>query len=141
MSGCPAPPGVEALTRFPSDDGRSPEHWFSDAASVGLGEHLEFAALEAALLRTAKLPEHLYVAVNLSPDTCLNPRLPVPLERSGLAAHRIVLELTERLPVAECMPLLYALAPCGAGAGRLPWTTPAPALINAPHPPAPARHY
>lgn len=103
--------GVEALTRFPSDDGISPEHWFSDAASVGLGGHLEFAALEAALLRTAKLPEHLYVALNLSPDTCLDPRLPVLLERSGLAAHRIVLELTERLPVAEYTPLLSALAP------------------------------
>ena len=58
--------GVEALARFPSDDGRSPEHWFSEAASVGLGGQLEFATLEAALRKATKLPGHLYVALNLS---------------------------------------------------------------------------
>lgn len=103
--------GVEALARFPSDDGRSPEHWFSEATSVGLGGELEFAALEAALRKASKLPEHLYVALNLSPDTCLDPRLPVLLERSGLAAERIILELTERLAVDEYVPLLAALEP------------------------------
>jgi PAS domain S-box-containing protein len=103
--------GVEALARFPSDDGRSPDHWFKEAASVGMGGELEFAALEAALHRTAKLPEHLYVALNLSPETCLDPQLPGFLERSGLAVDRIVLELTERLAVAEYAPLLAALAP------------------------------
>jgi PAS domain S-box-containing protein len=103
--------GVEALTRFPRDDGRSPDRWFSEATSVGLGGHLEFAALEAALGRSAKLPEHLYVALNISPDTCLNPMLPVLLKQSGLAADRIILELTERTPVDRYAPLLSALAP------------------------------
>jgi hypothetical protein len=51
--------GVEALARFPSDDSRSPDHWFNEATSVGLGGELEFAALEAAVHNTAKLPEHL----------------------------------------------------------------------------------
>jgi PAS domain S-box-containing protein len=103
--------GVEALARFPTDDGRSPDHWFNEATSVGLGGELEFAALEAALHNTAKLPEHLYVALNLSPETCLDPRLPGFLEQSGLAVDRIVLELTERLAVDEYAPLLAALAP------------------------------
>ncbi len=108
--------GVEALARFPSDDGQSPEHWFTEATSVGLGGELEFAALEAALRKAAKLPEHLYVALNLSPDTCLDPRLPELLKRSSLAADRIVLELTERLAVDEYVPLLASLEPmrqCG----------------------------
>lgn len=103
--------GVEALARFPSDGGRSPDRWFKEAASVGMGGELEFAALEAALHNTAKLPEHLYVALNVSPETCLDPRLPGFLERSGLPVDRIVLELTERLAVAEYAPLLAALAP------------------------------
>jgi len=103
--------GVEALARFPSDEGRSPDHWFNEATTVGLGGELEFAALEAALHNTAKLPEHLYVALNLSPETCLDPRLPGFLEQSGLAVDRIVLELTERLAVDEYAPLLAALAP------------------------------
>ena len=108
--------GVEALARFPSDDGRSPEHWFSEAASVGLGGQLEFATLEAALRKATKLPGHLYVALNLSPDSCLDPRLPVMLKQSGLAADRVVLELTERAPVDQYEPLLSALHPlrqCG----------------------------
>jgi PAS domain S-box-containing protein len=103
--------GVEALARFPSDDSRSPDHWFNEATSVGLGGELEFAALEAALHNSATLPEHLYVALNLSPETCLDPRLPGFLEQSGLAVDRIVLELTERLAVDEYAPLLAALAP------------------------------
>jgi len=103
--------GVEALARFPSDDSRSPDHWFNEATSVGLGGELEFAAMEAALHNTAELPEHLYVALNLSPETCLDPRLPGFLEQSGLAVDRIVLELTERLAVDEYAPLLAALAP------------------------------
>lgn len=103
--------GVEALARFPSDDGRSVDHWFNEATSVGLGEELEFAALEAALRRSAKLPQHLDVALNLSPDTCLDPRLPGLLKRSGLAVDRIILELTERLAVDEYAPLLNALEP------------------------------
>jgi PAS domain S-box-containing protein len=103
--------GVEALARFPSDDGRSPDHWFSEAFSVGLGGELEFAALEAALLKSVKLPPHLYVALNLSPETCIDPLLPEFLEQSGLAIDRMVLELTERLAVDEYAPLLASLEP------------------------------
>lgn len=108
--------GAEALARFPSDDSRSPEHWFDEAATVGLGGDLEFAALESALETAGKLPSHLYVALNLSPKTCLDPRLPGFLEQSPLTVDRIVLELTERLAVDEYGPLIAALAPlrrCG----------------------------
>ncbi len=103
--------GVEALARFPSDDGRSPDHWFNEATDVGLGGELEFAALEAALLKSAKLPPHLYVALNLSPETCIDPLLPEFLEESTLAIDRIVLELTERLAVNDYAPLLASLEP------------------------------
>lgn len=103
--------GVEALARFPSHDGRSPDHWFNEATKVGLGGELEFAALDAALHRVSRLPEHLYVAFNLSPETCINPLLPELLKHSGLALNRIVLELTERLAVDEYAPLLASLQP------------------------------
>jgi PAS domain S-box-containing protein len=103
--------GVEALARFPSDDGRSPDHWFSEATGVGLGGKLELATLQMALHKAAKLPDHLYVALNLSPETCLDPRLPDFLDKSGLSVDRIVLELTERLAVDEYTPLLATLAP------------------------------
>jgi len=103
--------GVEALARFPSDDGRSPDHWYNEATSVGLGGELEFAAMEAALLKSAKLPPHLYVALNLSPETCMDPLLAEFLEQSDLGVDRIVLELTERLAVDDYAPLLASLEP------------------------------
>ncbi|WP_354217628.1 PAS domain-containing protein [Arthrobacter sp. UYCo732] len=68
--------GVEALARFPSDDGRSPEHWFIEAVCVGLGGELEFAARAAALGKNARLPGHLYVSFNVSPETCWIPGCP-----------------------------------------------------------------
>ncbi|WP_442542566.1 sensor domain-containing phosphodiesterase [Arthrobacter sp. KN11-1C] len=103
--------GAEALARFPSDSGKGPEHWFNEANTVGLGGELEFAALESALEAAGKLPTDLYVALNLSPETCLDPRLPVFLENAALPIDRIVLELTEHLAVNEYAPLLGALAP------------------------------
>lgn len=103
--------GVEALARFPSDDGRSPEHWFTEAVGIGLGRELEFAALAAALGKSARLPGHLYVSFNVSPETCLDPRLPGLLRRSGLALERVVLEVTERLAVTDYKQLLSSLEP------------------------------
>ena len=101
--------GVEALTRFLiSPD--SPDVHFSEADSVGLGAELEILALEAALDAARDLPDHLYVAVNLSPDACLYPRLPVVLSRSEFPGRRIVLEVTERHAVEEYGPLAGALA-------------------------------
>ncbi|CAN7543983.1 EAL domain-containing protein [Arthrobacter sp. LjRoot78] len=119
--------GVEALTRFVSDDGASADHWFNEAAAVGLGPDLEFAALQAALVAAEQLPENVYVALNLSPATCLDPRLRAFVEHSRLAMDRLVIELTERLAEDEYDPVVTALAPLrlrglrvavdGAGAG------------------------
>jgi len=78
---------------------------------VGLAEDLEIAALETALKAAQGLPPSMYVALNVSPTTCLDPRLPGTLERSSLALDRIVLELTERLEVEEYCPLVSALEP------------------------------
>jgi PAS domain S-box-containing protein len=103
--------GVEALARFVDDDGGSPEHWFSEAATVGLAADLEFAALESALTAAARLPSHLYVALNVSPETCLDPRLPGFLKEARMDLDRVVLELTENLAVAAYAPLVAALAP------------------------------
>ena len=103
--------GAEALTRFVSEDGTGPDYWFEEAAAVGLAEDLEIAALETALKAAKALPPGIYVALNASPATCLDPLLPGILERSGLALDRIVLELTERLEVEEYCPLISALEP------------------------------
>lgn len=76
--------GAEALTRFVSSPFRSPDEWFVQADSIGRSPELELLALETALLAAADLPAHLYVAVNLSPSACLDPRLSDIVRDSGL---------------------------------------------------------
>jgi PAS domain S-box-containing protein len=111
--------GAEALTRFVSSPFRSPDQWFAEADLIGRGPDLEFLALETALLAAADLPAHLYVAVNLSPAACLDPRLSDIVSGSGLKPERIVLELTERSAVADYARLTAALAPLRSAGLRL----------------------
>lgn len=103
--------GAEALTRFTAHPIISPAAWFSEAAAVGLGADLELRALKKALNAALQLPEYLYVSVNLSPFTCLDPRTENILLQSPLPAFRIVLELTEQAPVPDYTSLARALQP------------------------------
>lgn len=103
--------GAEALSRFVTEDGSGPDFWFAEATAVGLGAELEFAALSSALKAAEDLPANVYVALNISPESCLDPLLPGLLTASVLPLGRIVLELTERLPVEEYDALSSVLAP------------------------------
>jgi EAL domain-containing protein (putative c-di-GMP-specific phosphodiesterase class I) len=85
--------GYEALSRF--GDRTTPDRWFADAASVGLGVELELAAVANALRSMERLPGESYLSVNASPDTLRDPRLLSLVAASD--ANRIVLELTEQL--------------------------------------------
>lgn len=108
--------GAEALARFPV---ATPDVWFSEAASVGLGAELELAAVEAALAAAAGLPDDIYISVNLSPESCLDPRLSRLACQSLPAPRRIVLELTERTAVPDYQALQEALAPLRRSGIRL----------------------
>lgn len=111
--------GAEALTRFVSAPVRSPDQWFVEADSIGRGPELEFLALETAMQAATDLPDHIYVAVNLSPSACLDPRLSDIVTNSGLDATRIVVELTERSAVADYARLAAALAPLRSAGVRI----------------------
>jgi EAL domain-containing protein (putative c-di-GMP-specific phosphodiesterase class I)/FixJ family two-component response regulator len=91
--------GVEALTRFMSRPRRSPETWFAEAASHGLLAQLELAAAARALDHVERVPESVYVSVNVSAETVCTPRLGQLLR--AVPAHRVVLELTERSPILD----------------------------------------
>ncbi|MDR6414597.1 EAL domain-containing protein (putative c-di-GMP-specific phosphodiesterase class I) [Pseudarthrobacter sulfonivorans] len=103
--------GVEALSRFVSDDGAGAELWFAEAAAVGLGANLEFSALGSAASAAANLPPHLYVAMNISPTSCLDPRLPELFDHIELPIDRIVLELTDGIPDEEYSHFISAITP------------------------------
>lgn len=103
--------GVEALSRFVSDDGAAAELWFAEAAAVGLGANLEFSALGSAAAAAKTLPENLFVSLNISPDSCLDPRLPELFEHIDLPISRVVLELTETVKDEEYPQFIAAINP------------------------------
>jgi EAL domain-containing protein (putative c-di-GMP-specific phosphodiesterase class I)/CheY-like chemotaxis protein len=103
------PVGAEALSRFDPDDGMTPDRWFDAAWQVGLGLELELAAVRGALVQLARIPDDLYLAVNVSPGTAISPRLVELAE--GSAAGRIVLEITEHARVADYEALNETLQP------------------------------
>lgn len=101
--------GVEALSRFGAEPARTPDLWFAEAASVGLGTRLELLAIETALTTAESLPEHLYVSVNASPTTCLDTRLTALIAHCAVGPGRLILELTEHDVVADYDRLGVAL--------------------------------
>ncbi len=119
------PSGFEALCRFRPEPYRSPDIWFAEAETVGLGLDLELAAIDRALEAFADLPDDLYLSVNASPATAASGRLREVL--SGRPIDRIVLEITEHdaiedpaslneeLRVWRADGLLLAIDDAGAG--------------------------
>ena len=111
--------GAEALARF--DDGRSPDLWFPEAASIGQCERLELAAFDAAV--GSQIPDGTFLAVNLSPavlmSDVLQDRLREMLAAGSSTLSRIVIELTEHEPVDDYGALAAALAPFRARGLRL----------------------
>lgn len=109
--------GVEALSRFPGDSDQSPDKWFNEAASVGLGVELEVLAVRKALEALDQLPAGAYLSVNVSPAVAMSPRLIETLD--GVPMERIVLELTEHSEVLDYEALNEALTALRARGARL----------------------
>lgn len=97
--------GVEALARFPD---RTPDVWFEEAWSVGLGLELEIEAIRRALGGFESLPPDVYIAVNVAAETLLSHELYELL--SGHPGDRIVVELTEHEAVDDYDQLNLAIA-------------------------------
>lgn len=98
--------GYEALSRFA--DGTPPDRWFADAARVGLGLDLELAAVANALGGLAALPPGSYLSVNASPETLRDHRLVELIAASE--PERVVVELTEHVPLADYAPFRHVAA-------------------------------
>ncbi len=96
--------GYEALSRFSAEPVRSPDHWFADANEVGLGRDLELLAIDIALRSLERIPEELFLSVNISPDLVANGELSVFL--GSRAATRLVIELTEHARIDDYAPLI-----------------------------------
>ena len=117
--------GAEALARFGTEPQRSPSDWFADAALVGLGTHLELAAIRRAIDGMRHLPNGAFLSVNASAATLMSPALEHTLRTAPV--ERLVVELTEndfgvdartlQEPVGRLRELGGRLAIDDAGAG------------------------
>ncbi len=95
--------GFEALIRMRADDGGMipPDAFIGMAERLGLMEAVGGFALREGCKAAAEWPEHLKVAINLSPTQFQSGKL-VPMVRqvvkeSGLDARRLEVEVTENL--------------------------------------------
>jgi len=102
-----APVGVESLARFADHDLRSPDQWFNEAAEAGLGVELEMLAVRQAIRGLPYIPNDLYVAVNVSPETAMTAALAEIVAQAP--AGRLVIEVTEHAAVADQAGLSAAL--------------------------------
>jgi PAS domain S-box-containing protein len=93
--------GVEALSRFPSRDGITPDVIFAEATNAGLGLDLELLAVRRALSESRLLAGGLYVSINVSPPVLANPSLIDALQASGVDLRRVVIEVTEHASIGD----------------------------------------
>jgi EAL domain-containing protein (putative c-di-GMP-specific phosphodiesterase class I) len=101
--------GYEALTRF--DSGERPDICFAQAWSVGMGEDLEFATLEAAVAAAHDLPAGRWLDLNVSPRLLARPQRLATLLRT--ADRPVVIEITEHERIADYAALRLAAASLG----------------------------
>jgi diguanylate cyclase (GGDEF)-like protein len=107
--------GYEALIRLPAEDGTliPPLVFIPVAEDLQLIDKIGAWVLREACRTAATWPEHLTVAVNLSPAQFLAGRVSdivaVALKEAGLAAHRLELEITETLLLGNSEAIMAEL--------------------------------
>jgi diguanylate cyclase (GGDEF)-like protein len=107
--------GFEALIRLPAEDGTliPPLVFIPVAEDLQLIDKIGAWVLREACRTAATWPEHLTVAVNLSPAQFLagsvSNIVAGALKEAGLAAHRLELEITETLLLGNSEAILAEL--------------------------------
>jgi diguanylate cyclase (GGDEF)-like protein len=116
---------VEALVRPAADAGfDSPSALFAAAELTGHITDLDRACLETVVADARRIPEELFLSLNISPRTFEAPEFSAAaflkiLQRNGMAPGRIVLELTEREAIQNMDRLGVALQACRAAGVRI----------------------
>jgi EAL domain-containing protein (putative c-di-GMP-specific phosphodiesterase class I) len=107
--------GFEALLRMPAEDGTliPPLVFIPVAENLRLIDRIGTWVLREACRAAAIWPENLTVAVNLSPAQfstgSISDVVAVALKESGLAAHRLELEITETLLLGNSEAIMAEL--------------------------------
>ena len=103
--------GAEALARFTDERGNmmATEETLLDAHALGIGVELELAIIELALRCEERLPEGLYLALNVSPALLASEDLEALIARGHHDDRPLVVELTEHQAVEDYGELGEAL--------------------------------
>lgn len=110
--------GYEALARFPTEVGWTPDRWFDAADHVGMGAALESAAVHAALRLLPRIGPTDSLAINVSAGALLS-SASIPELFTGPDGHRLILELTEHHRIEEPARLNEALGRVRAAGVRV----------------------
>jgi diguanylate cyclase (GGDEF)-like protein len=108
--------GFEALIRLPKKDGTliPPLEFIPVAEEMRLIDKIGAWVLQEACRTAATWPEHLTIAVNLSPAQFLagsvSNVVAAALKEGGLAAHRLELEITETLLLGNSETIMAELS-------------------------------
>ena len=101
--------GFEALARFTVAPPRAPDVWFADAARVELDGALQEKLIRNAVASFERLPGHVYVGFNVSPNILL--RLDLATAFADMPLERVVLELNEHLTIRQYDEITRVLGP------------------------------
>lgn len=107
--------GFEALIRMPSDDGEliQPDVFIPVAEEMRLIDKISNWVLHEACRTAMSWPEHMTVAVNLSPSQfslgSVSAIVAAALKDTGIEAHRLELEITETLLLGDPESVLKEL--------------------------------
>ncbi len=101
-----------------------PTSLFAAAEATGHVVPLDMACVEAIVAAGARLPQGLFLSVNLSPRTIEAPEFSTTTMLNILARHnfppeRLVIELTERQPIADLAQVRHKLDTCRRAGMRL----------------------
>jgi len=107
----------EALSRFRAEPVQGPDAWFADAAAAGLQGALERAALKIAMEGLGQIPPGVYLSLNVSPETLLEPDFASVFD--GAPLSRLMLEVTEHRSVTDYEAVERQLAPLRAAGMKL----------------------
>lgn len=109
--------GYEALSRFADMGVRGPDKWFAEAFSVGRGVELEWLAATKAMEALPGFATGQFLAINMSPATILHVMDEQLCDTE--TCSRVVIELTEHVPVEDYAALHRALAVMRAHGAQL----------------------
>lgn len=101
-----------------------PTSLFAAAEASGHLVQLDMACVEAIVAAGARLPDDLFLSVNVTPRTVESPEFSTPvmlsiLARNDFPPERLVIELTEHQPIADIEQVRHKLDACRRAGIRL----------------------